>query len=631
MRRTAKSRSPARASGKQVKGARRAPYPGFVTPCLATLKPNVPEGPRWVYEIKYDGYRVQAHLKHGEPAIYTRAGHDWSRRFKPIAFALAKLQAKYLIADGEVVVNDSQGVPDFASLHADLAAGRTDRLLYYAFDLLYIDGFDLRASPLLERKRVLAQLLGGAHVGPILFSDHLKGEGSAIFKRACEMRLEGVISKRTDAPYRSGRGESWIKTKCIKRDAFPIVAFVEKLDANPRRIASLYLGRWAGQKLLYAGKAQTGFTDKALHEIREHLDPLIIRECPLDEAVKKPKATWVKPFVEAEVEYSSMTADGRLRAPVFKALKEADVSEPPQPKSVIELRNKRKKTIRGVPKENILQLLPEAVAPSKEELAAYWRRVWKPALKHLAHRPLKLVRHVHGITFYHMGPLPPVPSSVRQIRLKKREGSTGTRLWIEDLEGLLGLVEIGVVELHPWNATVEDIEHADRLVFDLDPGEGVTWEFVCDTAFELRSLFKAEGLTSWPKVTGGKGLHVMVPVEAEMTHDEAHDYCRGVAERLASTNGRYTISAQGSRAGLLFIDYLRNGRGTTAIGAYSPRARPRFPVAMPVSWKDVEGGVLPDAFKLRRGRRTRAHSMTRVTGAVSADGRRLASPGSKPR
>ena len=607
MGRIAKDRSPARLFGRQVKGAKRTPYPGFIKPCLATLKSDVPQGPRWVYEVKYDGYRVQAHLERGHPTIYTRAGHDWSKQFKPVALALAKLQAKDLIADGEVVVIDSQGVPDFAALHADLAAGRTDRLLYYTFDLLYLDGIDLRTSPLLERKRVLAQLLASANVGRILFSEHLDGEGTAIFKRACEMRLEGVISKRTDAPYRSGRGESWIKTKCIKRDAFPIVAFVEKLGANPRRIASLYLGRRAGKKLLYAGKAQTGFTEKAARQVRERLDPFIIRNSALDEPVKKPKATWVKPLVEAEVEYSSMTADGRLRAPVFKALKEAGVSEPPQPKSFAELRDKRKKTVRGVPKENILQLLPKAVAPSKEELAAYWRRVWKPALKHLGHRPLKLVRHVHGITFYHMGPLPPLPSSVRQLRLKKREGGTGTRLWVADLEGLLGLVEIGAIELHPWNATVDDIEHADRLVFDLDPGEGIAWEFVCDTAFELRSLLKAEGLTSWPKVTGGKGLHVMVPVRSEMTHDEAHDYCRGVAERLASRDARYTISAQGSRAGLLFIDYLRNGRGTTAIGAYSPRARPGFPVAMPVSWKDVERGVLPDAFKLRRGR-TRAGS-----------------------
>jgi bifunctional non-homologous end joining protein LigD len=314
--------------------------------------------------------------------------------------------------------------------------------------------------------------------------------------------------------------------------------------------------------------------------------------------VKKPKATWVKPLIEAEVEYSSMTADGRLRAPVFKALKEADVSEPPERKSFIELRDKRKKTVRGVPKENILQLLPDAVAPSKEKLAAYWRAIWKPALKHLGRRPLKLVRHVHGITFYHMGPLPPLPSSVRQLRLKKREGGTGIRLWVEDLEGLLGLVAIGAVELHPWNATVDDIEHADRLVFDLDPGEGIAWEFVCDTAFEFRRLLKDEGLTSWPKVTGGKGLHVMVPVQAKMTHDEAHDYCRGVAERLAAKDTRYTISAQGARAGRLFIDYLRNGRGTTAIGAYSPRAKPRFPVAMPISWKDLQRGLLPDAYRL---------------------------------
>jgi bifunctional non-homologous end joining protein LigD len=598
MGRTAKSRSPARLFGQLVENTRQAPYPGFVKPCLATLKPNVPEGPNWIYEIKYDGYRVQAHLNRGEPAIYTRAGHDWSKQFKPIAVALAKLQAKYLIVDGEVVVIDSQGVPDFAALHADLAAGRTDRLLYYTFDLLYLDGLDLRASPLLERKRVLAQLLASADVRPILFSDHLDGEGAAMFKRACEMRLEGVISKRTDAPYRSGRGDTWIKTKCMKRDAFPIVAFVEKLGANPRRIASLYLGRWTGKKLLYAGKAQTGFTEKAARQIRERLDPFIIRNSALDEPVKKPKATWVKPLVEAEVQYSSMTADGRLRAPVFKALKEADISEPPQPKSFIELRDKRKKTVRGVPKENILQLLPEAVAPSKEELAAYWRSVWKPALKHLGRRPLKLVRRVHGITFYHMGPLPPLPSSVRQLRLKKREGGTGTRLWVEDLEGLLGLVGIGAVELHPWNATVDDIEHADRLVFDLDPGKGIAWEFVCDTAFELRRLLKDERLASWPKVTGGKGVHVMVPVQAKMTHDEAHDYCRVIAERLASRDTRYTISAQGARAGRLFIDYLRNGRGTTAIGAYSPRAKPRFPLALPISWKDLQRGLLPDAYRL---------------------------------
>jgi bifunctional non-homologous end joining protein LigD len=189
-----------------IEGARRAPYPGFVTPCLATLKPTVPEGRHWVYEIKYDGYRVQAHLNPGEPTIYTRAGHDWSKQFKPIALALAKVEAKYLIADGEVVVIDNQGVPDFAALHADLAAGRTDRLLYYTFDLLYLDGFDLRASPLLERKGVLGQLLASADVGPILFSEHLDGEGIAIFKRACEMRLEGVtINWMIPARYSDGK------------------------------------------------------------------------------------------------------------------------------------------------------------------------------------------------------------------------------------------------------------------------------------------------------------------------------------------------------------------------------------------------------------------------------------------
>jgi bifunctional non-homologous end joining protein LigD len=254
----------------------------------------------------------------------------------------------------------------------------------------------------------------------------------------------------------------------------------------------------------------------------------------------------------------------------------------------------------GVPRENILQLLPDAVAPPKDELAAYWTRMWRTALPHLGHRPLKLVRHVHHAIFYHKGPLPPIPKAVHQLRLQKREGGEGVRLWVDSLEGFLGLVQIGVVELHPWNATADDIEHADQLVFDLDPGEGVKSPFVIDTALRLRDLLCDEGLDSWPKVTGGKGLHLMVPLAEKMTHDAAHAYARQIAGEIAATNsGRYVISAAlAKRPGRLFIDYLRNGRGTTAVGAYSPRARPGFPIAAPVTWKDVERGIAPDAFTL---------------------------------
>ena len=241
-----------------------------------------------------------------------------------------------------------------------------------------------------------------------------------------------------------------------------------------------------------------------------------------------------------------------------------------------------------------------AVAPTKEQLAAYWRKVAKRALPFLGRRPLKLVRHTRGTIFYHKGPLPPTPNAVHQLHIEKREGGEGVRVWIDSLAGFLGLVEMDVVEVHPWAATVDDIEHPDRLVFDLDPGAGIDWQFIVETAFKLRDLLQAEGLDSWPKLTGGKGLHLMVAIERRMTHDAARSYSKRMAQRLAATSpSRYTISsAPAQRNARIYIDYLRNGRGNTAIGAYSPRARPGFPIAAPVSWTQVERGIPPDAFTL---------------------------------
>jgi bifunctional non-homologous end joining protein LigD len=247
----------------------------------------------------------------------------------------------------------------------------------------------------------------------------------------------------------------------------------------------------------------------------------------------------------------------------------------------------------GVQRENILQLLPDAVPPAREELAAYWAKVWKSALPHLGRRLLKLVRHVRGTTFYHKGPLPSLPEAVHTITVEKREGGEGTRLWVDDLAGFLGLVEIGAVELHPWNASIDDIEHPDLLVFDLDPGEGVAWEFVIETVLKLRRMLRDDGLEPWPKLTGGKGLHLMAPLEPKINHDQARACTKRIAQRLAaSAPDRYTLSADpGRRAGRIFIHYLRNGRGTTAISAWSPRARAGFPIAVPVSWRQVENGI----------------------------------------
>jgi len=603
----------------------RAPYPGFIEPCLATQKEHVPSQGLWIHEIKHDGYRVQAHLVGGKAHLYTRRGYDWSRKFSSLAHEIKQLQRRELILDGEVVIPDARGVSDFHALQNDLAGGRADRLVYFVFDVLYRDGWDLRAAPLIARKEALAELFAeSSPMKRIRLSEHLEADADAVFRQACAMNIEGIVSKERDSIYRSGRQESWIKVKCIKTETFPIIAFVEKLGASPRRIASLYLGRWEGGKLLYAGKAQTGFKQEMLYELRERLDPYIRKTSPLSVPVKKPKATWVEPVVLAEIAYSALTAEKRLRAPVYKGIREDLLDIKPSRIQREEISSARVR----VPKENILQLLPDAVVPTKEALAEYWNTVASKALEYIARRPLKLVRHLHGTTFYHKGPLPPVPPSVHRLEITKREGGIGTRLWVDDFDGLLGLVAIGAIELHTWNSTIDDLEHPDGMVFDLDPGSGVPFAFVTETSFALRDLLAGEGLDSWPKLTGGKGVHVMVPLKPRrMTHDQAHRYSHELASRLARTNPRrYTTSAnKEERDGRLFIDYLRNGRGTTAVATYSPRARPGFPIAAPTTWVALDRGIEPDAFTMARPfadplrRRVRAISKRRQSEPAGSD------------
>ena len=621
----------------EIDGAAQVAYPGFIEPSQATQKDRVPAKGRWIHEIKSDGYRAQLHLMNGNARLYTRRGYDWSDRFSSIAEEATQLSEHDLILDGEVVVLDERGISDFRALQNDLGSGRVDRLTYFVFDLLYVDGLDLRGAVLVDRKRVLAEILSEvASLRRIRLSEHIEADADAVFKQACAMNIEGIVSKERHSPYRSGRQESWIKIKCIKTDTFPIIAFVEKLGASPRRIASLYLGRWEGDKLLYAGKAQTGFRHQTLYELRERLDPYIRPTSPLSVGVKKPKATWVDPVVHAEIAYSSLTADKLLRAPVFKGIREDLLDATP---TLIQ-RNEIETARLRVPKENVLQLLPNAVVPSKEELARYWNTVAPGALKHIARRPLKLVRHTHGTTFYHKGPLPPIPSSVHQLRIAKREGGTGTRLWVEDFDGLLGLVVIGAVELHVWNSRIDDLEHPDLMVFDLDPGPGVSFSFVRETALVLREMLRREGLESCPKLTGGKGVHVIVPLsDRSMSHDKAHAYSRELALRLTATNPRrYTISAgMHEREGRLFVDYLRNGRGTTAVATYSPRARPGFPIAAPTTWTAVENGIKPDAFTLVRPftaaalRKVRASTKKRKAVDRRGNDAQQTRPGSKQR
>ena len=497
-------RSPARFDASSARARSRRRSPGFIEPCHPTLREEAPSGERWVHEIKFDGYRTQAHLRNGRPAIYTRRAYDWTRRFQPIADALAALPAEDLILDGEAVVADSRGIPDFGLLHADLAAGRKDRLLYYAFDLLYLDGFDLRGAPLAERKRS-SPSCWPAPPNASSTPSTSREMAAEIYQRACAMGLEGIVSKQQDAPYRSRRVESWIKVKCGNRDAFPIIAFVEKLGAKPRRIASLYVGRREGDRLLYAGKVRGGYTEAVARDLRERLDPFIRKDSPLSEPVNKPKATWVEPVIEAEVAYSTLTENNLLREAVFKGLRE-DQQSPARPcqfaghpaqRAADVGRAYRARTsaapcrMRWSLRKRNSPRIGRRSGSGRCRTSGAGRSSWSATSEARPSTTRKAAACPGGGS----------PAYDRKARRRRRP-----RLWVDDLAGLLGLVEIGAVEMHPWNASIDDIEHPDMLVFDLDPGEGVAWEFVIETALSLRRMLRNEGLEPWPKLTGGQGI-----------------------------------------------------------------------------------------------------------------------------
>jgi bifunctional non-homologous end joining protein LigD len=302
-----RKRSPSRLLACVLPGARLAPFPGFVEPCDPTLRDRAPDGSGWLHEVKIDGYRAQLHISRGRVTIYSRNGYDWTEQFWQIARAAERLSADELIIDGEATVFGNAGLPDFQALRRELAKKNSDRLVYLAFDLLYLDGYDLRRSPLIERKRALQNVLAKTPPKIVCVDFFETDDGDALYRHACKLGLEGIVSKRRDSPYRSGRQESWLKLKCTKSDTFPIVAFVEKLGARPRKIASLYVGRRDGDRLVYAGKARSGYTEAVAREVRERLDPLIIKRSPLSVPVKKPKATWVQPVVQAEIEYGGIT------------------------------------------------------------------------------------------------------------------------------------------------------------------------------------------------------------------------------------------------------------------------------------------------------------------------------------
>jgi bifunctional non-homologous end joining protein LigD len=582
------ARTPPKREAAAACAAPASEYPGYIPPALAKNVGRPPAGENWVHEIKFDGFRTQLHLRSGKVTAYSTGKHDWTDRYAKVVEHAAQLGAEHAVLDGEMVVLREDGTCDFWTLQKHVRAGNSDRLSFYAFDLLFCDG-DLRRRPLVERKQALRELIASAPEGRLLYSEHTEAEidGPTMWQHAHKINVEGIVSKRIDSPYRSARGEDWIKTPCQYREALLVAGIAYDGDD----FGGLYLARRRAGKLIYAGQVEDGFTDETVAPLLSRLKPFLVGKQLVPTTTPKPDAKWVEPTLEVRIVHrGGLTAD-RVRRPVFEGLVEHRV---PRSKS----RDVRRSS--DVPKENIQRLLPDAVVPTPDQLHAHWCNYGREALEHIGNRPLTLVRHVNGLTFFHHGRLPEAPPSVHKLAIRKADGTKGIRLWVDSTQGLIDLMNIGVVEVHPWAATVDDIERPDTLIFDLDPGHGIEWDFVVETAFALRGLLQAEGFDCWPKLTGGSGLHIMVPIERELTHNKVHGFAIELAERLAkSKHEKYTILAGASkRIGKLFIDHLRNGRGFTAIGAYSPRARKGLPVATPTTWKQIEIGLRSDAYRI---------------------------------
>ena len=618
-----KAKSKSRAALASTEVLREAPkragsrgLPDFVPPQLATLHDKPPDGAGWVHEVKFDGYRMQARLDGGQVRLLTRKALDWTSKFKPVANALAKLDIQSALIDGEIIVEDAERISNFSALQDALKTGRSN-FVYYVFDLLHLDGADLTGQALVERKAALEKLLKGSdRNGVVRLSEHFEVSGSDMYRHACQHNLEGLISKRRDAPYRSGRSESWIKSKCHKGQEFVVAGYKDSTHLKGA-IGALVLGYYEDGVLKYAGRSGTGYSVATAQDLWQRLQPLRVDKPAfgkLPDEERGRKGIWVEPKLVVEVTFAGWTAQKHVRHAVFKGVREDKpgreiVRETPMPTKNA---NKGKgakpaaKKARSKAADNapVKFTHPDRiywtdVEITKQQLAAYYEQVWGLMAPHLVDRPLALVRCPEGVGgqcfFQKHAAAGLVSERIRRIKDEKGE----ELIYIDDLDGLRTLVQAGVLEIHVWGSTVQDIEHCNRIVFDLDPGDDVPWAAVNKAARELRERLDAIKLKSFVKTTGGKGLHVVVPVQ-DAGWDQAKDFAHAVTLAMAADSPDKYVSkmTKSIRGGKIFIDYLRNGRGATAIVAYSTRARAGAPLSVPVTWDELGPSLKPNKFTL---------------------------------
>jgi len=610
-----------RSAAKPVGTRHQGRIPRFVPPQLCEIVDRPPSGPGWGHEIKFDGYRLQLRIENGEATLRTRRGLDWSKKFDAIITQANSLPDG--IIDGEIVALDAHGAPDFAALQAAVSEQQTTELTFYAFDLLFEGDDDLREEPLSQRKSRLLKLLK-KHKGPrIRYVEHLDTGGEAILKSACKMSLEGIVSKKLDSPYRSGRTDHWVKSKC--RGGQEVV--IGGWTTTRGRFRSLLAGVYRGEDLVFVGRVGTGFGQATVERIMPRLKTAAARQSPFSGTGAPPSAAdvhWLKPQLVAEIEFAGWTGDGNIRQAAFKGLREdkpaAEVkTEMPAPASRREpaaadakLPNAVMKTsaiVMGVtlshPEKSLWPGANQNESITKIELARYFELVGPWMLPHIKGRPCSIVRAPGGISGEHFFQRHAMPGTSSLLELVTVSGDRKPYLQIDRLEGLAAIAQIAGLELHPWNCLPNQSEVPGRLVFDLDPAPDVPFATVTEAAQELRAVLEELGLVCFCKTTGGKGLHVVTPVAArkngKLTWPEAKDFAQAVCTFMAQhAPDRYLVKmSKKLRAGKIFLDYLRNDRMATAVAPLSPRARPGAPVSMPLTWTQVGPKLDPAKYTIR--------------------------------
>jgi len=566
--------------------------PKFRPPQLATLVDAVPAGNGWMHEIKFDGYRALVACAGGEVRIYTRSGKDWSDKFVPLAASFAALDLPPCLIDGEIVAYDAHGNPDFSSLQNVLKRGHGsqkdgDKLSFHGFDLLGLNGVDLTGLTQIERTERLEALLAAAQP-PIHVADHVIGAGEKLYRTMCAAGQEGIISKRIDARYQSARTRNWVKVKCTLRQEFVIIGW-KKSSARGRPFSSILLAQHEGGRLAYKGNVGTGFTQDTLAELARKFARLERATASAEVGqVESRGVTWLRPELVAEIAFSEFTTDGNVRHGSYLGLRGDKRAEDIVPEQAQPVPDEESVAISS--RDRVI--FPES-GQTKGQLADYYQAVAPLMLPWAAGRPVSLVRCPQGWAskcFFQKHDSGSFGPHVRHVPIREKRGETEDYLYVEDAAGLLACVQMGTIEFHGWGSKAGDVEAPDRMVFDLDPDEGLDFAAVKSAAKDLHDRLADIGLASFAMLSGGKGVHIVVPLATGHSWDAHKDFAKRFAEALAMAEpDRFVANmSKAKRVGKIFIDYLRNQRGATAVLPYSARARAGAPVAVPIAWGELK-------------------------------------------